>query len=275
MVARNLISCVIFPVFRLLGVKIVRIGRSVGPISKLMALSEWLRGLFLSHYYVRDSVSLARCHRMGIKKTKMCPDLSWAYHAEHERRINKTGAVMVNLRNAVFDDVEQLFVDATLNKCMEVLAELKESLGDGMKVVVAYQIAEDAEFSKLAYERIRQLYPSEYIDHQLKLGELAEAYSRVDCHISNRMHSLLAGYKYGSLPIAVLDVKTHTKISATLRDSDLPELMIDIYSDSGAGKVAELWKSREEYLRRLLDCEQKNYRAIQKTLDGIFARKFC
>ena len=270
LVARNVISSLIFPVFRLLGVKVVRIGRSVGPISEMMAFSEWLRGLFLSHYYVRDTVSLARCHKIGIKKTRMCPDLSWAYDSNHEQRTNQTGCVMVNLRNAVFDDVEQSFIDATLEKCLEVLKELNDCMGGSIKVVVAYQIEEDAEFCKLVYERIRQVYPVEHVDHQLKLGELREAYTRVDCHISNRMHSLLAGYKYGSLPIALIDVKTHTKISATLRDSNLEDLMVDIYGSPKCGQIAELWENREKYMRCLMEHEEDNCVAIRKTLEEIF-----
>lgn len=271
LVIRNLASALVFPIFRIFGVRIVRIGRSVGPISKLMAVSEWIRGLFLSHYYVRDTRSLQRCKDIGIKKVKMCPDLSWIYDMEHVASINRTNTVMVNLRNAIFDDVHDAFIEATIRKCEDVLAEISNHLNGQMKVTVAYQIAEDAGFSKLVYERLKSTYDVTYIDHQMRLDELETYYGAVDYHISNRMHSLLAGYKYGSLPIALIDTRNHMKIAATFEDCGLHELMVDIYDVQSSEKVAGLCARREDLLRKMFHCEKKQQETIFKTLDFIFS----
>ncbi|MBE6727642.1 MAG: polysaccharide pyruvyl transferase family protein [Ruminococcaceae bacterium] len=270
LVVRNFISGLIFPVFRLYGVTIVRIGRSVGPISKLMALSERIRSIFLSYYYVRDSKSLERCRKHGIKKVKFCPDMSWVYHRDHEKKINHTNTVMLNMRNSIFDDLDDTFVEQTLKSCEYVLCKLNSCMQNQMKLCVAYQIDEDKEFSEKIYNYFKDKYPTEYIGNQMKLDELENYYGGVDFHISNRMHSLLVGYKYGSLPIALIDTKTHTKISATFIDCNLFELMIDIYDSDTENKVDFLFNNREDLIQRLISCEKDNQTKIDETLDFIF-----
>lgn len=267
---RNIATALVFPLFRMLGVKIVRIGRSIGPMSKAMEFSEWVRSLFLSHYFVRDSQSMERCKRMGIRKVKVCPDMSWLYDADHEARVNQTNVVMVNLRNSIFDDVEQPFVDATLSKCEEVLGKLNELLQGDMRVCVAYQIQQDEVFSKTVYDRIRRKYPTEYIDHKMGLSELKDRYGKVDFHISNRMHSLLAGYKYGSLPVALISTKEHKKIAATFEDCGLNEMMVDIYEERK--DLAHLVSDRAALMDKLLCCEEEKNKEIAIVLDGIFGK---
>ena len=267
LVIRNLLSGLVFPIFRLCGVTIVRIGRSVGPISRMMALSEWIRGLFLSYYYVRDTGTLERCHKIGIKKAKLCPDLSWIYHSDHLKRINKTNAVMVNMRTSIFDDIEEGFVESTFNKCRHVLAELNDSVDGGIKIYVAYQVAEDREFCKWIAEQLKQSYDVVFIDHQMQLHELEKYYSKVDYHMSNRMHSLLVGYKYGSLPIALIDTEKHTKIAATFCDCQMEKLMVDIHAPSG---VCDLINKRETLMHRLFDYEEQCQKRIQQILSCIF-----
>lgn len=270
LVIRNFLSGLIFPIFRLFGVKIVRIGRSVGPISALMALSEKIRCSFLSHYYVRDSLSLRRCHEFGIRKAKLAPDLSWVYDIDHIKRVNHTNVVMVNLRNSIFDDVHEEFVEATLTRCEELLKAMDEILDGKIQVLVAYQIEEDAEFARIIYDRLKTIYTTEFVDHQMRLEELELYYGKVDYHISNRMHSLLVGYKYGSLPIALIDAENHVKIAATFDDCDLFELVIGIYDAVDTKRIRTLMQNREAEMLKLFTCERKQERQLSAVLRIIF-----
>lgn len=272
LVIRNFLSSLIFPIFRLFGVEIVRIGRSVGPISELMALSEKIRCCFLSHYYVRDSMSLQRCHGYGMKKVKLAPDLSWAYDAGHIRRVNHTNTVMVNLRNSIFDDVHEDFIEATVASCEQVLHEINKMLDGQMQVLVAYQISEDAEFARIVYDRLQSVYATEFVDHQMRLEDLETYYGNVDYHISNRMHSLLVGYKYGSLPIALIDTKKHVKIAATFSDCDLDELMIDIYDTVDVERLNNLVHNTEAEMQKLFACEKEKQEDLAAVLRAVFVK---
>ena len=269
-VIRNIMSSLIFALFRFAGVKIVRIGRSIGPITKPMQLSEKFRSAFLSYNYVRDSKSLQRCKKYGIKNVKYCPDMSWLYDMNGIRNINSTNIIMVNLRNSIFDNVEKKFIDATLEKLDMALETFSSVLGSEMRIIVAYQIEEDAEFSRTVYDRLKPKYNVQYINHQMKLDELEKYYRMVDYHISNRMHSLLVGYKYGSLPIALIDKNEHTKISGTLEDNGLENLIIDIYDCDVNRKVKKLIMQRQIIMNKIFDIELLNKNNIYTILEEIF-----
>jgi len=269
-VIRNIASGMLFPLLRMFGVRIIRIGRSIGPLTKPMAISERIRSWALTRYYVRDSKSLQRAHEIGIEKARFCPDMSWLYEMHHDRRVNMTNKVVVNLRNAIFDDAPAEFREKTLAKCEEILEQLRKKIGDSMEVYVAHQINEDALFSKEVFNRIRNQYSVRFVEKKMSLSDLKAVYGNADYLVSNRMHALLSGYKYGALPIALIDVETHTKISATLKDACLDALMIDIYSADVRSSVDELVDNRSEYMQALFSYEVQAQDEIDTVLKDVF-----
>lgn len=272
MALRNAALGFVFPVLRAVGVKVVRIGRSVGPITRLMALSEWFRCLSLSHYFVRDTQSVQRCRKLGIRKAKLSADLSWIYDPQHPNRVNRTNVIMVNLRRSIYDhEVQDVFVEQTLFRCQELLDELSKTVDAPLRVCVAYQTADDRELSQQVYERLEKCYPTTFIDHQMRLDELAECYGGVDFHISNRMHSLLAGYKYGSLPLALVDTDKHIKVAVTFTDCGLEELLFDIYRPIDSQRLMDLVVHRDQMMDKLFACEEEKSQEIRETIRGIFA----
>ena len=267
---RNVISMFLFALLRLFGVTIVRIGRSFGPVTKVMAISEWMRSLGISHYYVRDSHSMERCRKMGIRKVKVCPDLSWAYRVGCESRAPQTNRVMVNLRGSVFGEKDAAFIEATIRQSVSVLEELEKVMGVRPTVCVAHQVGTDRTFSKYVYKCLKDKFDVEFVEKRMMLEDFERYYGSVDYHISNRMHSLLVGYKYGSLPIAVIDTKKHVKISYTLKDCFLDALMVDIYDAQGSERVKELAENRNMMLGQLRKCEEEKQLELKAILDFIF-----
>lgn len=271
MALRNAVTGLVFPVLRLMGVKIIRIGRSVGPITRLMAVSEWFRCLSLTHYFVRDTQSLQRCRKNGIKKVRLSPDLSWIYDSDHPRRVNHTNVVMVNLRHSIYDhDVQEEFIEATLLRCEELLAQLDQLMAGQMKVCVAYQTVDDKEFAETTYNRLKDRYDTTLVDHRIRLDEFEKYYGAVDFHISNRMHSLLAGYKYGSLPLALVDIQKHVKVVATFKDCEMEQLLFEIYEPIDAIRLTEVVDRRDQLLEQLYECEKTKKEDIIQTLDEVF-----
>ena len=269
LIVRNYLATIPFLFFRICGVKIVRIGRSVGPISRGLAMSEKIRCKFLTYYYVRDTKSFERCKRIGIKNVSICPDMSWLYERDKIRKINHSNIVMVNLRNSIFDDIDPNFINYTLKMCKNILFELKNHI-ENMKVIICYQISEDRDFSKEVFDYLKEDFDTEYYENQLYLKDIEKYYGNCIVHISNRMHSLLAGYKYGSLPIAIIDSKIHTKISATLTDCDLDRIIIDIHEGDCSGKIQYIYMNREKLLKDFFEAEKKNNSEIDNVLNDIF-----
>lgn len=269
-VMRNVLSACVLPVYSLLGVKNVRIGRSFGVMTKAMQWSETLRGLFVSSYFVRDTQSLQRCRSMGISKVQLCPDMSWLYEEGTVRRENASDVVMINMKGSTLNIREQKYIDALVKKCRIFLKRLEEEKKEKVRVLVAYQVSEDAEFSQYVYHQLKDEFYVEFADTQMKLGDLRKYYSQCGYHLSNRMHSLLSGYKYGSLPVALIDTQNHLKIAATLKDCDLDEFMIDVFDECPESKINNILANKSKLFRKMTICEAEQSEKIHRILSHEF-----
>lgn len=273
-IIRNLLTgLVLFPFYRLLGVTITRIGISIGPVSHGLAFSEFIRSWFISNYLVRDSQTLQLCHRIGIKKAKLCPDLSWIYMPHTLRQLNRTNIVTVNLRNSTLDEyIHDEYINSLTEKCIETLHALNVSMKNNMKIIVTYQVKEDKEFSHQLYNKLRVLFPTEKIIEQMTLETAAQIYNNAAYNISNRMHSLLLAYKFGALSIPLIDQKEHIKISSAYNDSQLDSMIINIFGKT-AERINLIIKNRQQLYDQLCKIEDKNSREIIRLLENILIQQ--
>ena len=83
------------------------------------------------------------------------------------------------------------------------------------------------------------------------------------------MHSLLLGYKYGALPIALIDQDKQTKIQQTMVDSGLEELSIDV-CNSSSEKIDNIVDNRERLASMVFKAEEKRVKEIKAVLESIF-----
>lgn len=263
---RNIVASLIFLIYKIYEVKTVRIGMSIGPISRMLGITEKIRSVFIDYYYVRDTKSLELCHRIGIKKAKMCPDMSWLYDFDGERHANDNNDICINLRGTVDFNADEDYQEKVIKKCDEIIANLYR---DGAKLYFCYQVLEDKDFCNYIYDRFKKKYNSELIEQQLGLDDASEIYSKCTYNISNRLHSLLLGYKYGALPIALLDQKKNFKIQQTMVDSGLGELSIDVYSDS-SNNAERISQQKNDFASKLFEVEKKRQEEILTILEYIF-----
>ena len=227
---RNLIAGLLFLIYRIFNIKIIRIGLSLGPITNKLALTEKFRSIFINYYYVRDTKSLELCKKIGIKKANLCPDLSWIYEYNSSRKFNKkSNIVIVNLKGSTYDGNDEKYIRFIKKKCFELLKLINDSMNSRMIVKFIYQVAEDKDICLELYNYFKEYFNCKIIDKQIRLDTAKQYYGEAKYNISNRMHSILLGYKYGSLPIAMIDTLKHLKIQQTLKDCDLEELSIDVY----------------------------------------------
>ncbi len=271
-IIRNYIATLIFMIYRLFGVKIIRIGRSIGPITRSMAISEKVRSTFVNYYYVRDTASLKKCKDIGIKKSDLCPDMSWLYSANEKSNINDNNIIMINLRNSIFDDVDDKYVKNLIQKCKEVVQYFDKALNNKMEIILTYQVDEDREFEELIYNELKNDYKISMVSEKLSLKSAEKFYSKTIFNISNRMHSLLFSFKYGSLPIALIDTNNHVKIAATFKDCGLEELMIDLYNEKYEEKINNIIKNKGELFKKIKYCENNNRKKIIEILNNIFEK---
>ena len=268
-IIRNIIAgFFIFPIYRILGVKIIRIGFSLGPVSKLLGISEKIRSIPVNGYYVRDEASLELCRKLGIKKAMFCPDMSWIYLMKEPRKVNDSNIITVCLRDSMFDIEDNEYRDNLESKLDIILNKINKQ-NKNIKIVFAFQVAEDKDFTFHLYNKYNNKYECEFIENQISLETAGNLYGKAAFNISNRMHSILLSYKYGCLPIVTTDLKKHKKISQTLEDSNFNEIGIDIY-ESNDNKIEYLIKNKEQILNKIFKIEQENQRETVKILNKIF-----
>ena len=264
---RNYIAgLVIFPIYKLFGIKIIRLGFSIGPFSKGLARSEWVRSLFLDEYLVRDQNSLSLAKKLNIRKARFCPDMSWLYLIDKKRVINNGNIVTICLRDSIFDNDDPDYKNAIIKKLDECLYDINH-MKKNMKIIFMYQVSEDMNFTLFLFNKYKDKYNCYFEKKQLDLSLAEHYYSKSIINISNRMHSILLCYKYGSLPIALTDLAKHKKISQTLNDCDINEIGIDIYSEN---KIVSLLNNKDSVLKKLFSIEEKNQKKIISFLDDIF-----
>lgn len=267
-VIRNLIAGILFPIYKLFGVKVIRIGITLGPISHLLALTEVFRSFFIYKYLVRDTASLNLCHKIGIKKAELCPDMSWLYKINTSRKLNETNNVVVNLRNSTLDEyVDNKYIENIISKCEQILYTIKKSFNNELNIIVTYQVSGDKEFSLIIFNRLKNKFNVKFVPSQMNLDDVEKYYGKARYNISNRMHSLLLGYKFGALPIALIDIKEHIKITSAFYDSGLSELLIDVNSNTnGTDKIIN---NAEILYDRLIETEKINQALIMEKLNHI------
>lgn len=264
--ARIFVSGLMFMLFRIFGVRIVKIGASVEKYSKSAEAAEKFRSLFISEYFVRDSVSLDKCKRMNIKKARLCPDMSWSYMKNTERvKKEAQGVVAVTFRSHG-DDI--LLKD----NCTKALEMLEGVIGKEMKVIFYHQVEgqkSDEGVSKYLFEELKSRFSCTLEEKQLSLSTAGDVYKKADFVLSNRLHALLLGYKYGAVPLALINKKDNMKIYSTFTDCGIGDFIIDTADEnfSAAESTAE---KREQSFERIVKIESEKREEIEKIINEIF-----
>ncbi len=266
---RNFIAGLIFPLYKIFGIKIIKIGMSIGPISNTLAITEKIRSIFIDYYYVRDTKSLTLCHNIGIKKAKICPDMSWIYLIDKPKKLNNNNIVTISLRESILDEKNNYYIESMLKKCSEILEVINKKVDGNIKIYFIYQVEKDKFFCDKAYQNFKDVYDCEFIENRITLDDAKNIYGKATYNISNRMHSILLGYKYGALPIALVDTEKHIKISQTLIDNNLNELLIDVYKDKN-NNIEFLIENKEVIYDKLIKVEKNKQEELMNVLDNIF-----
>lgn len=270
-IKKNILASFMFLIYRIFGIRIVRIGFTIGPISRRLAISEFIRSIFVSDYYVRDIKSLQLCRKIGIKKAKLCPDLSWMYIANTNRALNNKKIIAINLKSSVLSEKNDEYIRSIVSRCEQILLLIQEYYSNHFTVRFMYQVADDKDFCIRLYNHFKDVYCCEYIDKQMMLSDAQDYFKDVDINISNRMHSLLLGYKYGSLPLALIDINNHVKIAQTFKDSSIDKLLVNVYNTSSE-EIIYILKHRKREFNNLISMEKYNQKEIKKNLDEIFLK---
>lgn len=268
-ILKDILVYIMYIVYRIFGVRIIYIGRSFSNLTKGKEKSEKLRSSLINEYYVRDYQTLEYCHKIGIKGAKYCPDLSWLL-TSYKNSINVSCSVGITFRTSGKNNTQ--FDTLLLEKTNLLLKMIQEHLKAPLKIIVFHQVDSDKAFMEKIKDSLvkESKYEVTYIPERLHLGKDEELYSMCRYHISNRLHSLLLGYKYGSLPIALLS-SNNKKICATFEDAKLNGLIMELNNSDQQieSSFIELLNKEDCYFTQLLECESRMRLLIHNTVEDL------
>ncbi|WP_200979287.1 polysaccharide pyruvyl transferase family protein [Echinicola sp. 20G] len=269
-IKKNLEYSVFLFLLKIMGVKIIRLGFSMGPIGQQQAISERIRSWFTHHYWVRDSISLQLAHQIGIQKAQYFPDLAWMYSANGVdlSKANKS-EIIFSFRDGIYkDDSGDNYTDQLTQNLMYLIGHLK----DRYRIKITYQVLQDYAFCKALYEKLLEKgCEVTFIEKQITLDNAGEAYKDGVAIITNRLHGALLAAKYDVLPIVMTDVDKHLKIKGIYQDAGLDELLLDanLSNEELLQQINLLLLKREAIIQKLDEVEKQYHVYSMDNMDKI------
>lgn len=259
---------VLYCLLQVFGVRIFRLGFSIGPIGKAVGAAERFRSAFMKQYFVRDSLSLDLCHNIGIKKARFFPDLAWLYNA-NDRSAGAKSKIILSFRHAVLDTSSD---DHYLEKLKANLFSMLESVKGQYSVEVVYQVKRDFEFCSKLYDELRKVMDVTFREEQITLDSAANAYGDAYCILTNRLHVALLGYKYGGLPLILTDSESHLKIKGIYSDAEIDQLILDTNNaiERNVNDFNSLLQDRTRIMEKLNDTEHSYKLLANSMLTDVF-----
>ncbi|GHE39081.1 polysaccharide pyruvyl transferase family protein [Sphingobacterium griseoflavum] len=263
---KHCLLLVLYLLLSLLRVKIIKIGFSIGPIDKGAEFLERCKSCFVPYYFVRDPLSLALVHRIGIKHASLFPDLAWTYNANPTEV--PTDAIFISFRNQVVTGMDgSRYASELVHKICDIVI----SSFSRYKIVIGYQVQEDREFCRSLYNVIKSHRDVEFDDTQILL-ESAERFSKYSVVLTNRLHVALLGYQYGALPIILSDINKHQKIKGIFEHAEASSLLLDVNTSQTilTNSVNNLVANLATHLRNLESKELQYADLSKKVVRHIF-----
>lgn len=242
---KNFIAGFFVLFLRLCGVKVLRIGMSIKFDGLLAKLSERFLSLWVSDYFVRDSISAKNCVNAGVKKVKIAPDLSWGYQVENVNAPNKSNIFVFSFRTYAASKNNQAEYKQNLSASIVKLID-HICVNPDNKVLLTHQCNADLTFMAEIKDFFSDNENVLLVVDPLTLDNAQNFYGRAKMVVSNRLHVLLLAYKYGALSVCLTDLQNHKKIVSIFEDAGLSDLLVDFRTELIESKIDDLCLRQEE-----------------------------
>lgn len=267
----NLVKTIsLFFTLKIIGVRICRFGASIGPFSTIDKIIEKFKSRAMYFYSVRDSKSTKYAEKLGINKVDYFPDLAWSM------KLISTNYIF---SNNVLDREYIIFSFREYPHELENIENFKKNLyivldsiveeiciNLDKKLFISYQVDSDYEFCRSISNRYKNKCNVTFIEHQLDTQSIYKLYSQASFIFSNRLHVLIFGMMYGSIPIAVIDEPRHDKITGIFSDANLMRLVVDISQNNHEIEVLKEITNNVNLIKQDIDLCINKYQKNSKSI---------
>ncbi|MEB2848151.1 polysaccharide pyruvyl transferase family protein [Endobacterium cereale] len=200
----------------LAGVRIVRLGVSLGRMSRGRLRFEAFMSRFYVHIGIRDSQSLDLARAHGFLNCGYFPDFALALDpTERSPKTDDHFNVVVSLRD---DNLGWADRATLVRKLDQVIGAVSASQAVSLHFVA--QVGIDGAFARYLKDRYAGRISSVMSEEQ-NIDRLANIYCRADLIVSNRLHALLLASACGAVPLGLLFPESNVKIVGLLGDLGL------------------------------------------------------
>ena len=272
-VGKNIASFVFLLILRLCGVTVVRLGMSMRIHGAIPALSEKILSYVVNYYYVRDSISLDNCRNAGVKKCRLAPDLSWGYIIPQIEENENRKDVYMSFRFFCESEKNCSEYQLRLVQCIKTIVERVSKKIDG-RIVFSYQCDADKDFMYSIYKQLSFIPNLVMSDEMITLQNAASYYGNASIILSNRLHVLLLGYKYGAPTVCISDIEKHRKIRGIFYDNGLENLLLDFNQDDDmiVSNVMQMLENRKELIEKYRIREKANCLKLKSIFNSFFEK---
>jgi polysaccharide pyruvyl transferase WcaK-like protein len=194
----------------------IALGRSVIP----EADHSWCRDA--AWVGVRDDESLRALRDAGYANATYFPDLAFLVQREPVATPASRSAIALSFRNRIPEDHHSSEYERHLTNAIEAILSSVDS-ADRSGAVGFHQVEADAQF----VETICQAHGLQCAPEMLTLSSYASFFAGAAIVLSNRLHCLLFGARYGAVPVA-LTMNRHSKVVSLFRTVGWNSLVLDV-----------------------------------------------
>jgi polysaccharide pyruvyl transferase WcaK-like protein len=271
---------------KLIGVRVCRIGTSIGSFSDELKQVEKWRAKSMYFYSVRDSISQDYALKIGIDNVRVFPDLAWLIEKQNKGdrftwlmqapdartqplQLEKNDYVVFSFRGVFKEFNASQYKDNLLT----VLDEIVDTVcGEWLKkLVICYQVRRDAKVCQELLERYKSRCEVIFIEEYLDSQYMYDLYSGASMVFSNRLHVLMFAMRCDSIPIAVIDVPNEEKIVGIFSDAGLKRLILDIAKEPAEVSILpEIAANSHQIQEEITACFDRYRDKAETLLQDIF-----
>lgn len=251
---KGLLLISIYALLNVIGVRIIRLGASIGPFTPRRLFLEKIKNRLMYKNTARDPVSLAYAQENGIFDVDYFPDFAFKLPFPEILK-NKLSAKNTKYFGFSFR-FENINYDTKLKK---KLISIAKSAPD-KHFFFTSQVDFDVEYNKSLVDFfIENGFSAEYIECNEELS-LMKFYQQADEIFSNRLHVLLFSLRHGTLSIPIVSEEKNKKIIGIYQDIGLDRLVLllendapQLSSDNETLDIDNIFKTKSTQIRLLAD----------------------
>ncbi|ODU68640.1 MAG: hypothetical protein ABT11_15880 [Novosphingobium sp. SCN 66-18] len=218
---KECISTAYFWLLRLCGVKIIRMGASMGPYSPGRARFEKLKSRAMRLIGLRDHISLAYADSIGLAHVRRFPDFAFMLPTRQHTPDRQAPYIVLSFRAEGAQHIDEIATAA--RRMLDALDPQRRH-----RIVLSAQVERDEPVCAALKQRLEADRPCETVGAAIGESALFDLYQQAAWVLSNRLHVLLFSASCGAPVWALVHPARNRKIIGLFEDSGMAERLVDL-----------------------------------------------